>query len=74
MFYNRERFTVEQSGFVTLKVYDPLGREVTVLVNEEKSTGSYSAEFSGAGLSSGNYFYRLQASSFIKTRKFVLLK
>ena len=67
-------YTIGENGFVTLKVYDLLGREVAVLVNEEKGIGNYTTEFSGAGLSSGIYFYRLQAGSFTKTRKFLLLK
>ena len=59
---------------VTLKVFDVLGREVATLVNEKKDAGSYSVRFSGAGLSSGVYLYRLQAGEFTQTRKLMLLK
>jgi photosystem II stability/assembly factor-like uncharacterized protein len=66
----------QESGFgaVRLVVYDLLGREVAVLVDERKAPGSYSVEFDGTGLSSGIYFYRLQAGSFVETRKMVLVK
>jgi hypothetical protein len=64
----------KQSQLVTLKVYDLLGNEVVTLVNEEKPSGSHEVYFNGANLSSGIYFYKLQAGSFIETRKMVLLK
>lgn len=47
------------AGFVTIKVYDPLGREIAVLVNEQKSAGYHSVKFDGSHLSSGVYFYQL---------------
>ncbi len=59
---------------VTLKVYDMLGREVAMLVNEEKSSGNYEVKFDGSNLSSGIYFYRMQAGSFNQTKKMVLIK
>ena len=60
--------------FVSLKVYDVLGNEVTTLVNEIKSAGTYEVEFDGSGLPSGIYFYQLKADSFIETKKMILLK
>jgi hypothetical protein len=51
-----------------------LGKEVAVLVSEEKSVGSYKVEFDAIGLPSGIYFYRLQAGSFVETKKMVLMK
>lgn len=60
--------------FVTLKVYDVLGNDITTLVNEEKPAGGYELEFDGSGLTSGIYFYRLQAGTFVETKKMVLLK
>ena len=59
---------------VTLKIYDVLGKEVTTLVNEDKPAGSYQIDFNAGGLSSGIYFYRLQAGDFVQTRKMILLK
>lgn len=59
---------------VTLKVYDILGREIATLVNEEKPAGTYEVEFDGTGLPSGIYFYQIKASSFVKTKKMILLK
>lgn len=59
---------------VRLVVYDLLGREVTVLVNERKPAGSYTVRFDGSGRASGVYFYRLTAGSFAQTRKMILVK
>ncbi len=67
-------YKVPERSFVTLKIYDVLGNEITTLVNEEKPAGSYEFEFSGNGLASGIYFYQLQAGSFVETKKMVLLK
>ena len=67
-------FRITEFGFVNLKVYDILGREVATLVNEEKKPGTYEVEFTGSNLSSGIYFYRLKAGAFIQTKKMILLK
>jgi hypothetical protein len=68
------RYQLQKTGFVTLKVYDLIGREVATLVNEEKPAGRYEVKFDGTNLSSGIYFYRIRAGNFIDTKKFVLLK
>ena len=67
-------YQIPKSGFVTLKVYDILGREVSTLVNENKSAGKYSVTFNGSKLSSGVYFYRLNSGAFSITKKFILMK
>lgn len=67
-------FVIGHSSFVTLKIYDALGREVAALVNEEKSPGTYKISFDASDLSSGVYFYKLQAGNFSATRKMVLMK
>jgi hypothetical protein len=59
---------------VSLKVYDLLGREVATLVNARQDAGRYSVLFKGAALASGMYFYRLQAGSFVETKKMMLVK
>jgi hypothetical protein len=59
---------------VQLKVYDILGKELAVLVNEEKQTGDYEIDFDGSNLSSGVYFYRLNAGQFSDAKKLLLLK
>jgi hypothetical protein len=64
----------KQSQFVTLKVYDILGNEISTLVNEEMSAGSYEIEFQSTDLSSGIYFYQLRAGSFTDTKKMILMK
>ena len=69
-------------AFVSLKVYDILGNEVASLMNEEKPAGIYAVEFDASTLSSGTYFYRLEAGNpsassgqgFVETRKMILLK
>ena len=68
------QYTISSRQFVTLKVYDILGREVATLVNEEKTAEEYEVEFDGTGLPSGIYIYQLKASSFVETRKMILLK
>jgi len=61
-------------AFVDLRVYDVLGNEVAILVNEEKPAGQYEVEFNAAGLPSGIYLYTLNAGQFNQTRKMILLK
>ncbi len=71
-------FQVLNMGFVTLKIYDVLGNEIDILVNEELSAGKYIVEFNAVSdnrnLESGIYFYRLNAGSFVETKKMLLLK
>lgn len=59
---------------VTLKIYDVLGREISILVNEEKKVGSYEVNFDGSNLTSGIYFYILSVGEFYDTNKMMLLK
>jgi len=67
-------YSIPQSGFVQLKVYDLLGREVVSLVNEEQAMGNYEVEFNASGLTSGIYFYKLECNGFSKTKKLILMK
>ena len=68
------KYQIPELSFVTLKVYDVLGNEIAILVNEEIPTGIYEVEFIATTLPSGVYFYRLQAGSFVETKKMVLMK
>jgi photosystem II stability/assembly factor-like uncharacterized protein len=68
------QYTVGKKQFVSLIVFDLLGRKVLTLVNEEKPIGNYEVEFDGTYLSSGIYFYQLRAGGFIQTKKMILLK
>ncbi|MCU0372060.1 MAG: T9SS type A sorting domain-containing protein [Ignavibacteria bacterium] len=61
-------------GTVSLKVYDITGKEVAVLVNEALQPGTYEVTFDGSGLTSGVYFYKLQAGNFAETKRMVLIK
>ncbi len=67
-------FVIGYQSLVSLRVYDVLGNEVVTLVNEEKPAGSYSVKFDGMNLSSGIYFYKLTAGSFVETKKMMLIK
>ncbi|HLG33006.1 MAG TPA: T9SS type A sorting domain-containing protein, partial [Ignavibacteriaceae bacterium] len=67
-------FRIAKFDFVKLTVYDILGNEISVLVNEEKPAGNYEVTFDASSLPSGIYFYRLQAGRFIQSKKMVLLK
>ena len=59
---------------VTLKIYDVLGNEVATLVNGEKPAGTYEVDFNASQLTSGVYFYKLQAGAFVQTKKMILLR
>jgi len=62
------------NSFVTLKIFDVLGREVATLVNEQKGPGSYSVQWNAAGAPSGVYLYRLTAGDFVQIRRMVLMR
>ncbi len=73
------KFGLPQSSFVTIKIYDMLGKEVRTLVNGERNSGFYNIQWNGdndfgSKVSSGTYIYRIQAGSFIQTRKMILMK
>ena len=68
------QFDIQRQGLVSLKVYDFLGREIKTLVNESLQAGSYESTFDATELSSGIYFYRLDADGFTETKKMILLK
>lgn len=67
-------YQLPQTGFVTLKIYNILGKEVATLVNEEKSAGNYTVKFDGTGIPSGVYLYQLRAGSSVELKKMILLK
>ena len=67
-------YSVPKSGFVSLKVYNLLGQEVTTLYSGNQKAGNYEVTFNGANLASGIYLYRLQSGNVSITKKFVLMK
>ncbi|MCL4279763.1 MAG: T9SS type A sorting domain-containing protein, partial [Ignavibacteriaceae bacterium] len=67
-------FSLKENSFVSLKVYDILGREVAVLVNEVLTAGNHQVQFNGSSLKSGIYFYEIRTDKFRDMRKLVLLK
>ncbi len=67
-------FDIPRSSFVTLKIYDLLGREIKALVNEVKEPGKYKVNWDAASVTSGVYFCRLVSGAFVETRKMLLLK
>ena len=68
------QYAISSRQFVTLKVYDVLGSEITTLIKEEKLAGVYQIKWDASSLSSGVYFYQLRAGEFVQTRKMILLK
>ena len=68
------RYNLPQAGFVNLKVYNALGQEVALLVNQEQVSGVYEVTFDAANLSSGIYFYKLESAGFVSTKKMMLVK
>ncbi len=67
-------FAIPSKSFVSLKIFDILGREVATIVSEEMPAGSYSKQWNAANISSGIYFYILQTGAFTQTKKLILLK
>jgi hypothetical protein len=70
----RITFCIPGNKFVTIKIFDLLGREIAMVINEQKPAGIYSIDWNAVGFPSGVYFYRLQAGSFTETKKLVLLR
>jgi hypothetical protein len=68
------RFAIPEAGFVTLKVYDVLGREVAALMNEEKQPGEYSIRWDARDVPSGIYTCRITAREFSNIMKMILVK
>jgi hypothetical protein len=68
------KFNIPKSSFVNLAVYDALGREVELLINEQLSTGSYKYDWNASAYPSGVYFYKLVAGEYTETKKMVLIK
>ncbi|MBS1494040.1 MAG: T9SS type A sorting domain-containing protein [Bacteroidetes bacterium] len=69
-------YELKNAGFVTMKVYDLLGREIAELVNETKEAGRYTIDFNASKymMASGIYFYRIQTGEFVDTKRMVLVK
>ncbi len=68
------RYSLPAAGYVTLKVYDALGREITTLINDYQNVGSYRVNFNAASLASGLYFYRITSGNFTSVKKMALIK
>jgi predicted GH43/DUF377 family glycosyl hydrolase len=68
------RFDLPKAGYVSMKIYDNLGREVAILLDGQREAGRHSVVFDASSLASGLYFYRLEASGYVATKKLVLMK
>lgn len=67
-------YRIAANTFVTLKIFDVVGREITTLVNQQQAIGEYQTTFNASTLSSGIYFYRLNAGNYSQMKKMVLIK
>jgi hypothetical protein len=67
-------FKIQNSGFVKLTVYDINGKEISVLLNQQMSAGTYQATFDGSSLASGTYFYKIETEKFSETKKMLMIK
>jgi hypothetical protein len=67
-------YRIPKSGIVRLVVYDILGREVAVLVNQFQQPDEYRIDWNASNFPSGVYFYKLQAGDFVQTKKMILIK
>ena len=67
-------FRLAVNSFTSIKIYDILGREITTLVNEMLSPGTYEVEWNAGNYSSGVYYYKLSAGEYKETRKMILIK
>jgi hypothetical protein len=68
------KYQIKNSGYVSVKVFDILGKEIETLVNEKQFPGSYEVKFDGSNLPSGVYFYKLESDRFSEVKKLILLK
>lgn len=68
------KYTLKQKGFVSLKVFSILGKEVNTLVSEDKQPGTYQVEFNAGNLPSGIYLYQLNVNGSIQTKRLILLR
>ncbi|MFC2093440.1 T9SS type A sorting domain-containing protein, partial [Bacteroidota bacterium] len=68
------KYQIPKSSYVSLKVYDLLGREIATLVKDKLNAGNYEVVFNGSNLASGVYIYKLQAGDFVDVKKMVLIK
>lgn len=68
------KYSLPKAGFVSIKIYDVVGRMIKELVNEVQEIGNYSITFDGSQFSSGVYFYRIETNNFIDTKRMVLIK
>jgi len=67
-------YALPTRSYVTLSIFNTLGQKVVELVNGEKDAGAYNVTFDASGLASGVYLYRIQAGSFVQTKKLVVVK
>ncbi len=67
-------FAIPKQGFVSIKVYNMLGKEVAILVSKEMTPGSYSFDYNASKLSSGVYFYKMEVNGFSEVKKMMLVK
>ncbi|MBK6771596.1 MAG: T9SS type A sorting domain-containing protein [Ignavibacteria bacterium] len=67
-------FAIPKDNFVSLKIYNLLGKEIMSLLNEFKQAGSYSVTFDAANYPSGVYYYKIKSGSFVQVRKMVLIR
>lgn len=68
------KYTIAKTGYVSLKIYDVLGRVVSDLVGQNQNVGAYTVNFNASSLSTGVYFYRLESSDFVSVKKMLLIK
>lgn len=68
------KYSLPKAGFVTIKIYDILGRMIKQLINEYKDMGNYSLTFDGSNFASGIYFYKIETKDFVDTKRMVLVK
>jgi hypothetical protein len=67
-------FQLPRSGVTTLKIFDPTGKEVATVLNDELNAGSYTTKFNATGLASGLYFFQLKSGALQQTKKMILLQ
>ena len=68
------KFSIPKNGFVSLRIYDIMGREISLLMNKKLNTGKYDVNFNGIDFPSGVYFYKLEFEKYTETKKMILIK